>query len=856
MSVWSRLASVFRAAPNPNTSGMVYGLPMVSGKSQRRGTAELIELFNKNPTLRAVVGKISQNVASAGWKVYRRNGSVARDSARAHTSFRTLMLGPEHVRKQILASMKRSKELTEMVDHPFQVLMRKPNPFMLGVDLVEVVQTWLDIKAEAFIVKARNPQGQLVELWPVPPHWVTEVPDGERLHNFRIAAGTWRDVLPPEDVMWLKLPNPSDPYGRPQGFADALADEFDTDEASAEYTKGFFRNRGKPDALIALTNVTKSEQVTEVQEKWDALNRGVNRGHRVHFAGGEMEVHEFGQGFKDASVSELRAFERDIVRETYGVSPEIFGKLNASNRATITQALRILAITVIMPRLERLRLMLQDQCMGEWDDRSLLDYVSPIPEDREFQLEIAKAFPWVPTLNELRTLAEWPEIDNGDVRMLPFTAMPVAADQDLTAMFSPRETEDAPAEAETPAATGAATDVQATALNGAQIEALIGVLVAVAMGNLPRDSAIELLQIAFQLTPEQAEAVMGDIGIGFKIEAPEVAAANGDEELPPAKMEEAKAIMAKCLVMALRKNGHEAVWQRSGAGFNACVLRRDIYRAGSFEIEAAISALRAERIAAEINPIWEEEVGEWMQDAAEAVGYEASMTALNPFVESHVKDLELDRIKGLVDKTTKEQLRYTMAEGVVKGESSEQIAARVEAVFEDATRVRARAIARTEVGRSANYANRTAWQVSGVVESRDWVATADDRTRESHENLDGENKPLNEPWTIGALSADYPGDFGAAEEDVNCRCAEAPRTSDASDVTDEEIDALLEDEDGERSRKAVLRVARAYGHMTKDQRVGYWRALQQQLMPWENKATRALKRGFAKQREDVLAAIR
>ena len=49
-----------------------------------------------------------------------------------------------------------------------------------------------------------------------------------------------------------------------------------------------------------------------------------------------------------------------------------------------------------------------------------------------------------------------------------------------------------------------------------------------------------------------------------------------------------------------------------------------------------------------------------------------------------------------------------------------------------------------------------------------WLATLDDRTRESHVDLDGEVVEVDEPFSNGLM---YPADpSGEPEEVYNCRC--------------------------------------------------------------------------------------
>ena len=56
---------------------------------------------------------------------------------------------------------------------------------------------------------------------------------------------------------------------------------------------------------------------------------------------------------------------------------------------------------------------------------------------------------------------------------------------------------------------------QAEALNGAQVEALMGIVAQVATGQLPRASGVEIMVAAFPISREDAERIMGAVGQGF-----------------------------------------------------------------------------------------------------------------------------------------------------------------------------------------------------------------------------------------------------------------------------------------------------------------------------------------------------
>lgn len=76
--------------------------------------------------------------------------------------------------------------------------------------------------------------------------------------------------------------------------------------------------------------------------------------------------------------------------------------------------------------------------------------------------------------------------------------------------------EDEESDGESAAPTDGATDVQKTALNGAQVTSLQGIVTAVAAGQIPRDSGVAMIALAFQLSPSEADAVVGSAGRGFK----------------------------------------------------------------------------------------------------------------------------------------------------------------------------------------------------------------------------------------------------------------------------------------------------------------------------------------------------
>ena len=78
---------------------------------------------------------------------------------------------------------------------------------------------------------------------------------------------------------------------------------------------------------------------------------------------------------------------------------------------------------------------------------------------------------------------------------------------------------------------------------------------------------------------------------------------------------------------------------------------------------------------------------------------------------------------------------------------------------------------------------------------RQWDSTLDKRTRPAHRELDGQLREMNEPFEYMGHTAMYPGGFGVAKLDINCRCVLLQRAKWA--LTDEEFTKRYrDDEDG------------------------------------------------------------
>lgn len=686
--------------------GMLAGV-LQRGEPPRRGTQELLRAYRQMPWLRAVTHKVSFNTASVQWQLFVIRPEAGKKAIRHIKAQRGTLRDRARARKQASAQ---GMDVQEITDHPLLDVLHHANDVMIGLTARQVTQIWLDLKGEAYWLKERNIASAPQAIWPVPPHWVKRTPTPD-YPFFELGFRGWQGIVPATEVVWFQSPDPENPYGRGTGVAEALGDELETDEYTAKYTKSWFYNSARPDLLVAGDQLSPAE-ARRLEENWNAKHQGFWQAFKAHFTNAKLDVHQISQTFESMQLVDLRRFERDTIVQVYGVPPEILGILTNSNRATIEAATYLYAEHVLVPRLELMRNYMQERLVPDFDERLILDYESPVPEDKEHRLNVAKAAPFSVLVDEWRAMrGDEPLPDEqGQVVFVPFNLK----------TMRPEELRPASGESQTP-------------------------------------------------------------------------------EEPPA--------------------------QRSKSRRKDALLEGDIDR--------LLQEVDAELLRDGLDPVLRSLITEWGERAFRELELEPSFDMQNSRVTRFIADFSGERIRG-INETTLEQLRESLVEGVQAGEGIPALAKRVSTVFSDAKGTRATTIARTEVIRASGWTSNEAWTQMGkdVVPGREWLATRDTRTRDEHLAMDGQVQPMGRKFEApGGSTADYPGGFGIAELDINCRCAVAP-------VID------LGEEEESRSIR------------TTEERDALWRVFDLEIRPWERQFESAAKKAFQAQQNVVMAALR
>jgi uncharacterized protein with gpF-like domain len=136
---------------------------------------------------------------------------------------------------------------------------------------------------------------------------------------------------------------------------------------------------------------------------------------------------------------------------------------------------------------------------------------------------------------------------------------------------------------------------------------------------------------------------------------------------------------------------------------------------------------------------------------------------------------------GWITEETYLALNATLREGIIAGETIEQLSARVSVAIDEAKSFRTERIARTETASATTAGEHEAYIQEGV-EKRAWLTARDPAVRPSHleaESLYGEGRdpgpvPVGKMFELEGASAIGPGQFGRPDLDINCRCTTIP----------------------------------------------------------------------------------
>jgi len=627
----------------------------------------------------------------------------------------------------------------EIKNNPVKDLLDNPNPYQTRYDFFYDIQTFLELDGNAYILKIRDNTRKIIALWHLRPDYVRTNVDGGVIKGYTYTLDGKMFTYPVEDIIHFREANPANwYYGQPT--IKSAIDLVRMSVYAIRWNKEFFNNFGRPDSLLVLKGASLTQEATnELKRKWNNKFGGYSNAHQIAVMTGDgADLVKLGSDIKDMDFERLTNSVREDVLIAFGVPKGVIMTPDSMSRANAETARWVFLSDTIEPKLARIVEKINKDLVREFGDNLIYDYDDPTPENREAvinEYERALSNGWM-CINEVRDREGLKPVNGGWEILVPFSMQPLSGEG--------KEGKEEEGGEEKPKK--AKKEYRAMRVN--------------------KTSYLEMKEKKAQ---ERVLRKFGELnkryfvkedlkGIVKKMIEARIKRAYSDEE----KDEMWKAhddMLGKntklflSLIKALLKRQEARILKRLNEN-KSMEKSTNIVFDIDWEIEKLIFREASEPIVAKI-------VEERGKKVASVLGSKFVMT-------DEVKKFVVGKAKKFADEVNE------TTKGILKNKlkGSEDLEKDVKNAFSGMISARTNGIAITETTSASGEADIVAYKQSGVVKKKQWLSCRDTRVRDSHKDLDGEVRGLDEKFSNGLL---YPGDMkGKASEVCNCRCTTIP----------------------------------------------------------------------------------
>lgn len=723
----------------------------------RRGTvkAEIPNVSEKSETL-------GDNLA-----IYKPTGAKRVDAAKAMGSFTgwtyaaVNAIAREASNIQFRLYQVKGDDHIEQDDHPLLTLLDGVNEHMTGPELKYTTLAHLELTGNFYwlLDGVKSDRDQPRAIYPLNPGSMRVKLDKSSFpyrlshYEFTIDGKIYR--FEPYQILHGKYPDPNDPFVG-VGFVQSIPVWIDTDNYSWEWNRKYFLN-GASIGLYIATQTNIEGQIDRIRQGFKDAYSGVENAHKIPALPKGVDLKNAGVSLRDMDFSKLSDATRDRILAAAGVSKTILGTAESdTNRATAETADYVFSKRTMKPKMLLVLSYLNEFLVPRYGDDLYLTFIDPTPEDKEFRTqEMTAAAGNMPlmTQNEARkTYLGLGPVEGGDQLLKPAALEPVGQTDEV-------EGEDvAPQLAKAKAQLARAKTIDGWEANPIRIRT---------GGKTANSGAAQMRQAltkAFEKALDQEPA--------FKVK--------GITELSHAEY------MEHWKRFADRTEQAESDLQKIFRGINA-----------KQKEEVLANLPDATGVTKDLGELFDAK--EWMGITVDLVTpvlmtlTKDEATAALTMIGAGQQDILADETtqealeRGIAkmarsyNETTLSQLTEKLSEKLTQpgGTNLTELTETVDGVYSFADERRAGLIAKTEAFRSANWANKEAWQQSGVVKTVKWYTSEDADVCQYCAAQDGKEIPIEQNFYDageaisgtkgGVMIADY-GDIGAPPLHPDCRC--------------------------------------------------------------------------------------
>ena len=222
--------------------------------------------------------------------------------------------------------------LTIVRGHRVTELLRHPNPFYSGANMMFVSLLELMVTGNAYWIKERSANKTIKHLWWMPGRFIGPKAPPQASEEFLLGyeyrpGGAEALLLPREDVVHLKFGLDPDNPRKGLGPLASLIREIYTDDMASNFTAALMRNGGSPGVLLTPGGkdiVLNKQQRDEAKERWKQEFSGDNQG-GIMVAATDAKVQHIGLDPEKLNLSAIRAIPEERVTAVLGIPAAVVG---------------------------------------------------------------------------------------------------------------------------------------------------------------------------------------------------------------------------------------------------------------------------------------------------------------------------------------------------------------------------------------------------------------------------------------------------------------------------------------------------------------------------------------------------
>lgn len=664
----------------------------------------------------------------------------------------------------------------QIFDHPVLDLLAEPNPWNTGIDLMEATLSDLELTGDVFWYVVTDAANVPREIHRLRPDWMDVVPHPNRfIQGYLLKKSGQSIAFGVDEIMHHKTFNPLSVY-RGQSSISAARMPASLDVQAQIYGKSFFKNSARPDGVLETEEDLGEDDYKTLREDWTKAHQGPKKAHRVAILDKGLKYHAVQISPKDIDFVTLRKLSREDVAMCFRVPPAMIGIFEYANYANAKEQKASFWHETMIPKLQKLELWLTRNLARRFDPDLIVKFdLSGVYALILNELEMSKVDAelirvGMYLVNERRRVrGVGPDLPHGNAWWTNLSMVPVTSDRapaaDLLGGSGAASSTPARGRSEQPDAGGRGSSLAITAGDSWEVPTrwkAWGSDLPATVQKIARKT--RWLQWQAMTVPIQAQFagrcnVVWDDQKGIVLDNMRSDTRSIDEVL----------IAVQKLVTAAADEGLE---RDTPEWFKYILADIESWLFGyDYAVDGTVKACRPTLIHA---------VSSGAKFVIDELDLDMMFDPQIPRVARAVESNVFEFAQEITD-TILAELRSTLGEGILAGDSKRQLTQRVQDAFKG-RKSNAPTVSQTEVGSIANKGAVEAYVQSGVVEAKEWHAGGP-RTRDHHITVAGMFAssgapaivPVTADFVVMGELMEHPGDKrGSARNVCNCHCGTLP----------------------------------------------------------------------------------